>query len=134
MKFIEAIAWHEGFYVKGSRAQRNNNPGNIEWGPFARAHGATSIEIPHGKEKPRFAYFPVGCGFSAMSALLCGEYLGLTIGEAITKWAPPSENDTAEYINDVCAKTGLPSTTVLTAALINMQPDSEGLSHGNDTE
>ena len=28
-RFAEAIARQEGFYVKGSRAQRNNNPGNV---------------------------------------------------------------------------------------------------------
>lgn len=30
-----------------------------------------------------------------------------TIGEWITRWAPPTENDTATYIRVVCERTGL---------------------------
>lgn len=30
----------EGFYHQGTRPQRNNNPGDIEIGKFALAHGA----------------------------------------------------------------------------------------------
>ncbi|RRA47097.1 hypothetical protein [Acidipila sp. EB88] len=51
MSLTEGIAREEGFYVLNSRAQRNNNPGNIDWGEYAQLHGAS-----HGD--PRFAVFP----------------------------------------------------------------------------
>jgi hypothetical protein len=33
-RLAEAIAEFEGFYVKGTLAERNNNPGNLIWSPF----------------------------------------------------------------------------------------------------
>jgi len=32
----------------------------------------------------------------------------------ITRFAPPSENNTAAYIEDVCSMTGLTPTTIIT--------------------
>ena len=107
MNFLQAIAREEGFYVEGTRAQRNHNPGNIEFGKFSTAHGAL-----HGD--PRFAVFPTDdAGFACMRALFQVAYKGLTIAEAVGKWAPPSENDTPSYITNVCHWTGLTPETVI---------------------
>jgi hypothetical protein len=113
MTLIEAIARQEGFYLVGSRPQRNNNPGDIEFGPFAQKHGAT-------KGDPRFAIFPSpDVGFAAMRALLNSpSYLGLTLAAALNKWAPPIENQTNSYIEHVCAWTGLTPETILTPEII----------------
>jgi len=63
MNFLQAIAQEEGFYVHGSRPQRNLNPGDIEAGRFAQAHWAVGSEW-------RFAKFPTAdAGFEAMKAL-----------------------------------------------------------------
>ena len=91
--------------VYGPRNRRNNNPGNIEYGPFAQKHGAIGTD-------GRFAIFPdEETGFRAMKKrLTSGElynYGDITIREAIYKWAPPFENDTENYIKDVVRKTGL---------------------------
>jgi hypothetical protein len=111
--FCEAIARREGWLVPTSRCRRNHNPGNIEFGNFARAHGAT-----HGD--PRFAVFPDDkTGFEAMSALLIQGYANLTVAQAIAKWAPPIENDTESYIENVCTWTGLTQQTELTIPLLN---------------
>lgn len=49
----------------GTRGARNNNPGNIKYGPFAQAHGAT------GSDDRGFAIFPEsGMGMAAISYLL----------------------------------------------------------------
>jgi hypothetical protein len=40
--FSNAIATAEGFFINGSRAQRNNNPGNIEAGGQFVVYGSTS--------------------------------------------------------------------------------------------
>lgn len=119
MTLLKAIATEEGFYLEGSRAQRNNNPGNLDWGPFSESNGATRIEvIPDGyDEQPRFAYFPtVEIGFAALQALLSGpDYNGLSLEQAIHKYAPASENNTLLYIQHVCAWCEcLPTTPIST--------------------
>lgn len=102
MSLLEAIARQEGFYSKGSRPQRDNNPGDIEYGPFAREHGAVGSD-------GRFAVFPdVQTGFAAMQALLQSKsYSGLSIADALRRWAPSSENDTGAYAQHVQQWTGL---------------------------
>lgn len=95
--FLLAMARMEGWLNPESRCRRNHNPGNIEYGKFAVAHGAFGND-------GRFAEFPDDeTGFKAMQALLSGPvYAGLTIYQAISKWAPPSENDTLRYAALVC--------------------------------
>jgi hypothetical protein len=117
LTFLEAVAREEGFNKTGSRAQRNNNPGNINFGPFAKAHGGILETIPAGvDETPRFACFlSPAAGFAAMRDLLSVDYLGMTVEEALNKWAPPVENETNSYIQNVCQWTGLTPETVLTA-------------------
>ncbi len=108
MSFLEAIAREEGFYKAGTRPNRNNNPGDIEWGKFTQAHGAT-----HGD--PRFAVFPdATTGFSAMRALFQSSgYKGLTVEAALNRWAPPVENQTNAYIANVCLWCGCKSTDII---------------------
>jgi hypothetical protein len=92
-----AMARMEGWLDPTSRCRRNFNPGDIEAGRFAVAHGATGSD-------GRFAIFPDDeTGFRAMAALLEGPvYRGLTVAQAIAKYAPSNENDTARYIELVC--------------------------------
>lgn len=107
MSLLAAIARQEGFFVAGSRPNRNNNPGDIEYGRFAIAHGAVGTD-------DRFAIFSnASAGFAAMAALFRSAYLGLTIQQAIAKWAPSSENDVATYVDHVCEWTGLTPDTVI---------------------
>jgi len=113
MTLIEAIARIEGFYIPNSRPQRNNNPGDLEYGAFAKLHGADRIE--EGTPHPRFAHFPTAeMGFAALHALLTTTgYYTLTIEQAINKYAPPSENNTTNYVQFVCEKVGCkPTDTV----------------------
>ena len=115
LSFVEAIAREEGFYLDGSRAQRNNNPGNLNYAPWMAQFGAVLETHP----EPRFASFPTADqGWGAMRRLLIKDYYGLTVGQALNKWAPPVENQTNSYIQNVCKLTGLLPTTVLTAATI----------------
>jgi hypothetical protein len=112
MTFMEAIAREEGFFTPSTRPRRNNNPGDIEWGKFTQAHGALYGD-------PRFAIFQTqAAGFAAMRALLLSAYVGLTVAQALNKWAPPVENRTNQYIAHVCEWTGLKPETELTPELI----------------
>jgi len=108
----------EGFYLTPgmSRAARNCNPGNIEWGKFAEDHGATGVEPDGHTYKGRFAVFPsADVGFAALKALLLGPvYRDLTVAQAINRYAPPSENNPTTYINDLCVWCGCrPTDTVV---------------------
>ena len=111
MKLLEAMAKVEGFYANSihkNRPQKNNNPGDIMAGKFTQAHGSIGSD-------GRFAIFPdVLTGFKCMAALLkSSTYRGLTIEKALTKWAPPNENATKQYIATICKLTGLKSTDII---------------------
>lgn len=92
----------------GSRSWRNNNPGNIRYSQFARNHGA--IGMAGG-----FAVFAdIVSGQAALLSLLSGPtYIGLTISAAISRYAPPNENNTANYERLIARLTGLEITRVL---------------------
>lgn len=70
---------------EGNRNWRNHNPGNIEYGAFAKSHGSVGTD-------GRFAIFPnYEAGRSAKKDLLFGsgsKYKSLTATEAIDRWAP----------------------------------------------
>lgn len=86
------------------RGIRNNNPGNIEFGTYARRQGAT-------KGDGRFAIFDTPEeGFQAAENLVksYGSRGINTIEKIVNRWAPPSENNTQAYINQVVKRTGLP--------------------------
>lgn len=108
LSLCEAIARMEGWGVPNSRSRRNFNPGNICYGNFAKRHGATGSD-------GRFAIFPSAeVGFKALGELLGAAYSGLTLEEAIKKYAPPNENDTTNYAHLVSQWTGMGLDTVLT--------------------
>ena len=90
----------------GSRAWRNNNPGNLEYGKFARNHGAIGTD-------GRFAIFPdTATGFKAMASLLAtNSYQKLTIEGAINRYAPPNENNVENYLKSIERQTGLLRST-----------------------
>lgn len=93
----------------GARNWRNNNPGNIEYGAFARQHGALGTD-------GRFAVFPsYEAGRAAKEALLFESrgYRNRTISSAISRYAPAFENDTAAYASAVARAVGVPSSTPL---------------------
>jgi hypothetical protein len=117
LTFIQAVAREEGFEIPGSRANRNCNPGDLNFAPWQEQFGAVLETIPAGyNEMPRFACFPTPeQGFAAMRELLTNHYLGMTVGAALNRWAPPSDdNDTSVYTANVCQWTGLTPDTVLT--------------------
>lgn len=93
----------------GARNWRNNNPGNVEFGDFARRYGAIGSD-------GRFAVFPTyDAGRAAKEALLFEgrNYRSLTIEQAMMRYAPPSENNTASYINSIVQAVGVPASTPL---------------------
>lgn len=82
-----------------ARGIRNNNPGNIEYGPWARAHGATGSD-------GRFAMFATPeDGIAAIYALQ-GVYENQhnlsSIQDRISRWAPSADNNNVSaYVNAI---------------------------------
>src|SRR5579864_2244084 len=100
----QAIASMEGFFIPGTIASRNNNPGNL------RA-GAGQI----GTDAKGYAIFPdLTTGWNALYrqiSLDAGR--GLNVGQFIGKYAPPSENNTSNYLNYVTGQLGVSPDTQL---------------------
>lgn len=96
MKLQEAIARQEGFWVAGSVASRNHNPGNIMSSHFAAQYGATSTGVGG------YAIFPDDAsGWAALIALLSGPaYKGKSVEVAINRYCPPPTGDPLTFGND----------------------------------
>ena len=104
------VVYQDEVRVGGTKAWRNNNPGNIVGGAWANGRGAIGTAFG-------MAVFPdEATGGAAIPALLhTTAYQARTIREAISMYAPPSENDTESYIQSVVRGAGVPDTTRLSA-------------------
>ena len=90
---------------------RNNNPGNIRWSASNNWQGQT------GQDSNGFCVFDTPQdGIRALAVLLLNYYNKYdlnTVENIITKWAPPSENDTVTYYTDVADAMGVnPGDTI----------------------
>lgn len=123
--FIQAIAFVEGFYKLGTRPQRNHNPGDL-------LYCAESIRFGAIRADGRFAVFPddktgwaalrmwlsVPAKFDAHKNLV-GGYMGASVAQVITRFAPPFENHTDSYIATVCSLSSLTPSSIVYASIIN---------------
>jgi hypothetical protein len=94
---------------EGVRNWRNNNPGNIEFGPFSKSNGAVGTD-------GRFAVFStLDAGMAAKEKLLFDtkSYAGLSIEQAISRYAPSFENNSAAYAKNVADAAGVTAATKL---------------------
>lgn len=137
---IECSDGYDEVRKGGSLAWRNNNPGNIVGSDFADRNGA--VGRAGGKKGNRFAVFPDRrTGLAALSKLITGpSYRNLTPLQAIAKYAPPSENDTANYqrlirraIGDTGDKTISQLTSRQIGALLTTIGQVEGWNAGTVT-
>jgi RHS repeat-associated protein len=99
---------HEQVRSGGTRAWRNNNPGNLRGGSFSTRHGSIGTA-------GNFAVFgDLDTGGQAQAALLTGStYGGLSIDDAIARYAPASENNTARYQAIVRRAAGVDGSTLM---------------------
>lgn len=89
------------------RGIRNNNPGNIR-----RTGDVWVGEAPDQSTDASFVVFAAPqYGIRALARILRNYYDSgqTTVRAMITRWAPPSENDTEAYIAAVTADSGLSS-------------------------
>ena len=95
------VVYDGALYAGGDRNWRNHNPGNLEQGSFARQHGAIGSD-------GRFAIFPdLATGLHALRSLLVGRYGSSSIAKMMESYAPPSENNTENYIAFIEHRSGL---------------------------
>lgn len=120
----------------GARNWRNNNPGNIEAGRFARSQGAIGSD-------GRFAIFPTyEQGRQAKANLIfeSPSYRNKTISGVIDRYAPPFENNTNAYANAVARAVGVPLDTPVSelsqeqrTRMLNAMERVEGFRVGRET-
>ena len=94
------------------RGIRNNNPLNIRKG--SNWQGEKHPQTDKSFEQFESMQYGVRAGFIILRRYMSG-YNGLTekfntIEKIIRRWAPPSENNTKAYIEQVSKLTGIPST------------------------
>ena len=93
------------------RGIRNNNPGNIR----KNSDKFRGEVIP--STDPAFKQFTdVEYGYRAIFCIIrtyITRYNLTTVGEILTRWAPPSENNTLGYIKAVCKHTGLADVSTI---------------------
>lgn len=118
----KAIATMEGFFTSGTRAARNNNPGNLR-----DPNGRIWPELP--RDSGGFVIFPsASAGWAALERDLgIKAARGWSISQIISAWAPASDgNNTSAYIRYVSGQVGVaPDVPVLTAQA--SAPASSGL-------
>lgn len=97
------------------RGIRNNNPGNIR-------HGDSWKGLTPEQPDPDFCTFSTPeYGIRAMGVILLNYQRkhGLkTIRQIITRWAPPSENDTDAYVTHVADRLGVRPDEVVDVARV----------------
>lgn len=103
-----------------SRGLRNNNPGNI------RHNGDTYQGEVKGADKSFKTFSSMAYGYRAMFVVLNTyqrKYGLRTIREMIARWAPPTENDTENYIRCVAEWSHVPADCRITTTNHDVMPD-----------
>lgn len=122
MDLATAIGQMEGWGVPGSIATRNNNPGNLRYSPYQS-----------GSEKTvngTFATFSSpDVGWSALQDYIDTKAKsGVTLRDFIYTYAPPTENNTANYLQYLSGQLGIGADSPLDS-LYGVAVDSVGSSN-----
>jgi hypothetical protein len=97
-KLAEAIAHEEGFYVPGSLPARDHNPGDLRHSPHS---------FHTGDPNSVGAIYSDTDGWADLERQLeIFAQRGLTVEQMVYEYAPPTENDSAAYLDYVCQYVG----------------------------
>ena len=115
---------HFSSTAKSNIPQASNNPGDIEYGPFAKDHGATGYVLAKGGKK--IATFADGkAGWMALYALLGTKgYAGLSPDQAISRWQTGSA-----VINGVSGASNVPASVASSANTTSSSTDNSKTTH-----
>lgn len=104
----------ETLYIGGSFAWRTNNPGNVTKPTTYVMSGAIGYALRTSNSKVPFVIFPDrATGMAAHKNVLKSVYGDSSIKGMITKYAPPSENDTEKYIDTVTKSARVSSNDIV---------------------
>jgi hypothetical protein len=104
------IAKQEGFGVPGSIPTRRHNPGDLRHSPHSSHDGEGSNDIGEIDDDAD--------GWADLEhQLQLYAARGLTLREVVYCYAPPSENDSAEYLHFICDGLSLSPDTPVAKAL-----------------
>lgn len=103
----EAIARFEGYYRPGSRANRNNNPGNLRDRPANDRRGPIWPQYP--KDRGGYVIFPSPeVGWAELRKRIERSVsAGQSLRAFLSVYAPPAENPTESYIRTVAGWLGI---------------------------
>lgn len=91
-QFRRYVAYADVIKVGGSLAWRANNPGNLR-------DSASKIGTVSGAVGTFAVFATMADGRAAQKALYLNKYGAMTVRAAVEKLTPPTENDTATYLN-----------------------------------
>jgi hypothetical protein len=110
-KLARVMAQEEGFYVVGSVPSRDHNPLDLR-------HSNHSSHAGEGPNDIGVIDNDVDGWADAERQLQLYASRGLTLQQMVETLAPPSENNTQQYLDFVCQGMGLPPTATVTEALL----------------
>ena len=92
-KLAVLISREEGFFTSGTLPNRNHNPGDLRHSPHSEHPGdPNAIGVIDSDAD----------GWSDLERQLqLDAARGMTLQQAIYSWAPPTENNTVQYLADV---------------------------------
>jgi len=109
-RIAELIAKEEGYGIPGALPTRFNNPGDLRHSPHS-FHTADSPDAIGAIDSAADGWADLVRQLDLYAAR------DLTVSQAIYEWAPPSENNTAQYLAYVVGGLGCTSDTPLSEAL-----------------
>lgn len=97
------VPFSNGTPPNGTRGERNKNPGNLRYEPSIQWLG---LDNPPSDADGYCRFVSSGMGIRALCKDMLSKWRrGLQSVRAIIEiYAPPTENNTAAYINDVCQR------------------------------
>jgi hypothetical protein len=111
-RIAELIAQEEGYGIPGALPTRDHNPGDLRHSPHS-FHSPTNPNAIGQIDDPQD-------GWDDLVGQL-NDYVRdnpqITVSEAIYKWAPPTENDSAAYVSYVVSGLSCTEDTLLADAL-----------------
>ena len=102
-ELAEAMAKFEGFYLINSRANRNNNPGNLKWSSWAKGYDKDNFAIFETKEKGWEAFL-WDLGKKCKGETRTNLTPESTIKDLIYVWTTTDQKD---YTNFICERLGI---------------------------
>ena len=103
------IARMEGFGKPGAIPTVRHNPGDLRHGPHAHHPGDPNAVGTYDSDAEGWDDLERQLGLYAAR--------GMTLREMVAIYAPPSENDTLNYLNFICDALGLAAETPVSVAL-----------------